>query len=250
MPDYSGVVIAVFLHRYPVGTRVRWGRRTKLRTSTTKLDGVLVSVDWDPKKGCIFNLKWTKVSSNVECIGSHHEFLSAMFDCYCDIIVNTFNDTAPRRTNYSIHASRDLQFETRDRGWQPLNAVMPSGVRRLRLEALHQWIIPEPDGTNATTQVDDYIVPSIDDVPQTVSLKLPTWEILPPSPPSALTPSTPTTTPIDDATDAYMDTLEDLYWITDTKSLDSDFVDNPINWYNPSFDDTTITPKSSPHKLF
>ena len=247
--DNPTVIIATFMSRFPPGTHVRWGRRSKLRTSKLKLDGILVGLKWEERKGFVFVIEWTPPYDEIKgdtavTYGTHHEFLQDMFNVYCDVITNVYSDRPPKRNRKSIHASRDLQFETLDHGWQPLRVVLPGNVRRLHNEDMRRWLIPDKQMKP---------IPSLYNIPRTVALSADAPPHLAPMllmekvTAAIMSPRVehqPELVVRDIDEEMIFDRLEDLDWITDVTELECDFKTNPVNWgiYNPSFDDTKVSP--------
>lgn len=149
--DRSASRIAVInkvLEEFPIGTRVRWGRRKKARN--IKPEGVLVGALWSegPHAAHAGRLEliidWTSLTG-VKHRGTHIEYNNYLFGIYKHFIEERYGpDSIPLGTN----VGRDLQLlESKPclngmphERWISFGDAVPSAVRRLREPILSSWL--------------------------------------------------------------------------------------------------------------
>ena len=137
-------VIDQYLKRYPVGTKVRWGRRKK--APDIKPDGVVMSMTWQEVKanggGFELLIRWPvpQCGTNISHrYGTHIEYTKYMFDKYVTYIKP--DHALKKKAKTTFHLSRDLHIQEKSGGWTQFGSSLPYAVRMLRWTETSQWLM-------------------------------------------------------------------------------------------------------------
>lgn len=130
-------VISILDDLYPSGTLVRWARR-KNQSNLDELCSGIKEITWKNTKknggGFTFHLEWQE--GLTRHVGTHMEFLSYAFGCYCEHL-DTLGIPPPK----TCHVSRDLEFKDIKTGdWCRFGVLFPNDVRMLREPATSKWV--------------------------------------------------------------------------------------------------------------
>ena len=136
--------------RVPTKTRVRWGRRAKVKNSKNlhHLDGVITDVIWKEASvgnGFKFMIAWDshKRGETKRMTGDHRDFGLHMLGVYTNMIANETDYKPP--SGSSLHISRDVQiYSKQEHDWVALGVLFPHKVRILKADAVREWLIPNP----------------------------------------------------------------------------------------------------------
>jgi hypothetical protein len=132
-------VIDKYLRRYPVGTKVRWGRRKK--APDIDPEGTIMSMSWKELKtnggGFELYIRWP-INKTTNKYGTHIEYTKYMFDKY--MAHTKPENVSKNKAPTTFNLSRDLHIKERDMSWTRFGSSIPYAVRMLRWVETEEWL--------------------------------------------------------------------------------------------------------------
>jgi len=140
-------IIGCLRKRFPVGTRVKWGRRKKAPGITP--DAMMIDFAWDASGkrdgGFTAIMEW-ELDGGHKQTGTQHDYAKFMFERYKQAIIEASDAPSPVLPK-RFHVMSDVMlFDLRRNHWVFFGDVIPSFIRRKLQEPMTTaWIIAQEE---------------------------------------------------------------------------------------------------------